>query len=99
MGKDLSIPLEMAELLHATLGPIAASLRSEGNHWADTIEYIVDRYIEARDTHLGKIHGPGVRAEINHVTFGAVEEVLHHMDEMSTEREHFGMWAEEFKGA
>jgi len=96
---ELNIPLELAELLHATLGPLATSLRAEGNHWADTIDYIVDKYTRQRDAALYAAHGPSVKADINHATFKAVDSVLAHMDDMFDEKEHFGMWTDEFKGA
>lgn len=47
----ISIPLGLAELLHATLGPLAAVLTEQNHPWSGLVNRVVAEYVSARDEH------------------------------------------------
>lgn len=63
----LTVPLALAELLHATLGPLSADLTAEGHPWADTLQRVLDAYVDERADH----YGPNDEAEVFVTTMAA----------------------------
>lgn len=88
------VPLELAELLHVTLGPLNEVLRIEDHPWAALIGRVLDFYERGRDAHLAEAHGAGapeLAAEAMVAGVGIVESLV---DDAETE-EHFAMWDSE----
>jgi hypothetical protein len=74
-GGELSVPIELAELLHATLGPLAEILENEGHPWADMARRVLTEYTSQRNRLLKYVYGDSIVADIAHHTFRAVERV------------------------
>ena len=72
---ELSVPVELAELLHATLGPLADVLEDEGHPWAEMAKRVVSEYTSQRNRLLKYVYGESIVADIAHHTYRAVEKV------------------------
>lgn len=100
MNDDRSayIPVELAELLHVTLGPLGEVLSGEGHPWADMVKRVVAEYITGRDRSVFHLHGDNVLVDIAHFTSQAVNRVLALTDSAVHEAEHFLQWSDEVGG-
>ncbi len=94
----LSIPLELAELLHATLGPLSDALSEESHPWAPLVRKALDTYISGRDTFLVQEHGAHVLPEIEEATRQACTRVDELLTETVSEEEDFTKWGSELSG-
>lgn len=45
------VPLGLAEMLHATLGPLSVVLEEENHPWAPLVRSVLSEYVSARDEH------------------------------------------------
>lgn len=50
-----SIPLGIAEILHATLGPLASVLEEENHPWAGLVKRVVREYVAVRDEYCSEL--------------------------------------------
>ena len=98
------IPLELAELLHATLGPLGDVLERENHHWAPIVKKVLSEYIGSRDRLLCQLHGHDILPEISHHTYLASEQVCDLTRSAITEEwmreadDDFSKWTEEVSG-
>lgn len=98
MPESLHIPLELAELLHATLGPLADVLESEGHAWATLIRRVLSAYVDGRDDKLVAQYGIGVLGEAKVCTLQVAEAVCAMVNELTMEEVDFDIWAGEVQG-
>lgn len=96
--KLLYVPLELAELLHATLGPLGEVLERDGHSWAQMVRRVLDEYTRSRNSMLSHIHGDRVISEVTHQTFLASERVCELTDMAIREEEDFLRWSAEVDG-
>lgn len=96
-ARIIYIPIEIAELLHATLGPLAEVLDGENHHWVPMIRKVLAEYTQQRDKFIRAIHG-NISAEIAHHTYLASEKVCGMTELALREEEDFSKWAEEVTG-
>lgn len=94
----LFIPLELAELLHATLGPLSEILDKENHPWSAMVRRVIEEYTHQRNRFLTPIHGNSVVAEISHHTYLASEKVCELTDSAISEAADFLQWANEVGG-
>jgi hypothetical protein len=92
------IPIRLAELLHATLGPLSEVLEREDHPWTPMVRKVLSEYCHERNGFLVEIHGPSVLSEIGHQTFLASERVCDLTDYALREEEDFSRWREEVEG-
>lgn len=95
---DLHVPLDLSELLHATLGPLAETLEQEGHHWAPMVKRVLGEYTRLRNAALRATQGRDVTAEVAHITFLASEKVCALTEKAVTEEQDFIRWAAEVDG-
>lgn len=98
MSESLHVPLELAELLHATLGPLADVLEAEGHAWAPLIRRVLKAYLDGRDDKLLQQYGPGVLGEARVCTVQVSEAVCALVNELAMEEVDFSMWDSEIQG-
>jgi len=91
----LQIPLGVAELLHATLGPLSDVLDAEDHPWAPTIHLVLSEYIRLRNTAVGTES----LALANHATYLAAERVCELTRSAVRDEEDFRRWAAEMDTA
>jgi len=94
-GDDLSVPIELAELLHAALGPLADVLEEEDHPWAAMARRVLDEYTFRRNRLLKYIYGESIAADIAHHTFQACEKVCELTDSAVREAVDFVKWSSE----
>lgn len=94
---ELRIPLHLAELLHATLGPLCEVLDSDEHDWVPMIRRVLSEYVSLRDQHLVALYGPGVTGEICKHSYNASEMVCALTRVEIAEAKHFVQWDVEFK--
>ncbi|MFM8798726.1 MAG: hypothetical protein ACKODT_07200 [Fluviibacter sp.] len=97
MNENVNLPLDLAELLHVTLGPLADVLAEEGHRWAPMVKRVLSEYTELRDMVLTEIYGFDAIAAIDRTTVLACERV-YEMVTSDVENVDFGMWASELGG-
>ena len=97
-NQPLYLPIELAELLHATLGPLSEVLERENHHWAEVVRRVLAEYVAGRNQILTHIHGDKVMLEVAHETFVAAEKVCLISDLAISEEEDFIRWREEVDG-
>ncbi|OQZ87920.1 hypothetical protein BST11_25495 [Mycobacterium alsense] len=90
------IPLPLAEMLYATLGPLAETLAAENHPWAALAERVLEAYKTGRNDQLVAMYGQGVIPEISKVTQQVADAVCGVVAEMADEEMDFAMWAGEF---
>lgn len=90
------LPLPLAEMLHATLGPLAEVLAAEGHAWAPLLDRVLEAYRAGRDDQMVKKYGPAVIPEVDIVTAQVAEAVCSVVSELASEEVDFMMWASEF---
>lgn len=93
---NLQVPLPLAEMLHALLGPLGEQLTREGHSWAPFVSRVVDAYTQGRDDHLSDTHGPAVLRDIDVCTLQVADKLCGWVAEMASEEEDFDLWAREF---
>lgn len=98
MPESLHIPLELAELLHATLGPLADVLESEGHVWVPLIRRVLSAYVDGRDQKLAGQYGVGVLGEAKVCTLQVAEAVMAMVNELTLEEVDFDLWTNEVQG-
>lgn len=91
----LEVPLDIAELLHATLGPLADVLEAESHPWAPTLHMVLHEYVKLRNSALGPALGP----DISHITYLAAERVCDLTRNAIRDEEDFRRWASEMDAA
>lgn len=96
-GRVFYIPIELAEMLHATLGPLADVLEEENHQWVPMLRKVLSEYTRSRDRFLTGVHGD-VIAEIVHHTYLAAEKVCGMTKSAIIEERDFSKWAAEFTG-
>lgn len=94
--EQLQIPLALAEMLHAILGPLLGQLEGEGHSWVPILKRVLEAYGVGRDDILISRHGVGILSEIDGATRDAAEQLCEWVSEMAREEEDFKLWAEEF---
>jgi hypothetical protein len=94
----LHIPLALAEMLHAVLGPLAEQLSAEGHAWAELTSRVVTEYTERRNATLVAAHGPSALTEIRDELFLASERVCELSTLAVNEASDFVAWAAEVIG-
>ena len=92
------IPLRLAELLHATLGPLAEQLAIEGHSWEPMVRRVLAEYTELRNAILRQTHGSSVLADIKHETFLASEWLCTLTTLAVNEAADFVTWTSEVEG-
>lgn len=97
MSENPNIPLHLAEMLHATLGPLYAQLHEEGHVWAPLVKSVLDEYTHRRHLALDGIYGADAPDMICRVLQAAAEEVCNMSDRPVQERD-FAMWSSELGG-
>jgi hypothetical protein len=90
------IPLELAELLHAALGPLSEKLEEEDHPWSTMVTRVLSEYTEARNRIMREAHGDSVIAEIAHQTYLAAERVCSMTEMALGEERDFAKWTAEF---
>lgn len=94
----LYVPIELAELLHATLGPLSEVLDREGHHWAEVVKRVLAEYVAGRNQIIRHLHGDEAILDVAHETFIASEKVCLISDLAVSEEEDFLRWREEVDG-
>lgn len=89
------IPLELAELLYVTLGPLSEVLQDDNHKWAPIVKMVLRAYREGRDDMLGKMYGDRVLEDIDLCTFLVSEQLVKWVSELSGEQTDFDKWAQE----
>lgn len=90
------IPLELAEMLHVTLGPLGELLEEEGHPWAGLVTRVLEQYLAGRDqTVFDNYLGEVGFEQIADTTRAAAERVCALTDAAVIEAEHFLCWADE----
>jgi hypothetical protein len=92
---NFHIPVELAELLHATLGPLGDVLEQEGHRWSPTVRRVVSEYVRARNEFLAAHHGRGATVDVLTHTEEAAERVCALTESALREEEDFFRWSEE----
>lgn len=98
MHKLLYLPIELAELLHATLGPLADTLERESHPWSPMVKKVLREYTDSRDRIMIHLHGSSVIPQIAHHTYLAAEKVCGMTSAAIREEEHFTRWSAEVNG-
>lgn len=88
-------PIELAELLHATLGPLGDVLEKENHHWAAIVRRVLLEYIRERNGFISDTYGSNAIPHVNHLTFLASERVCRVTDLAIAEEIDFAQWAGE----
>ena len=94
----LFIPIELAEMLHATLGPLAEILDKENHHWSPMLRRVIEEYAHQRNRFLTSMHGDTVFPDLAHHTYLAAEKVCELTDSAISEAADFLQWATEVEG-
>lgn len=97
-GRQLYIPIEISELLHSTLGPLADILERDGHNWSPMVKKVLDEYTRLRNGFLTHVHGHEIISEITHQTFLAAEKVCELTESAIREERDFMAWAQEVDG-
>lgn len=95
---DIQIPLQLAELLHVTLGPLTETLKEEDHPWVGLALMVLAAYREGRDRELEKAYGVEVVADIDLCTYRVSEQLCNWASEMAGEETDFEKWAKELGG-
>lgn len=93
--QQLLVSLGLAELLHATLGPLADQLIREGHPWAPMLRRVLNEYTSERNSSLVQAHGTSVISEISHATYLASERVCSLTERAVDEERDFIRWRAE----
>jgi len=97
-GRLMYVPIELAELLHATLGPLSEVLDREDHPWTPMVRMVLSEYSRERNRLLTHLHGENAVAEIAHHTYLASEKVCELTDYALQQEEDFSRWREEVEG-
>lgn len=92
---EIRIPVEVAEMLHVTLGPLSEVLKQEGHPWAPMVEKMLHDYTRARDAVVSREHGASGLAEVHEITTEACNTVLDKVSDAILEGMDFVQWHEE----
>ena len=95
LGQPMYLPIELAELLHATLGPLSEVLDREDHPWTPMVRRVLSEYSRERNRILIDLHGERVLPEIAHHTFLASERVCLLTHYALEEEGDFKRWREE----
>lgn len=91
----LRIPLELAELLHATLGPLGERLKDEGHPWAELVQRVLEAYRMGRDSSVMTQYGLSALQDMHMVTVAVSEQVCRFVEEITVEEVDFNAWSKE----
>ena len=94
----LLLPLPLAELLHATLGPLCIALENESHAWAPLVRRVLGAYTDGRDDMMTVMYGPSILQDVAMVTVEVADELIKLVDEMSATERDFEKWSDELNG-
>ncbi len=94
----MCLPIDLAELLHATLGPLSEVLDREDHPWTPMVRKVLSEYSRERNQIMIDRHGEQVLPEIAHQTFLASERVCLLTHYALQEEGDFIRWREEVEG-
>lgn len=97
MDENIQIPLQLAELLHVTLGPLTEVLKDEDHSWAPLISMVLRAYREGRDRELVKEYGDSIVRDIDLCTYLVSEQLCEWSRELAGEETDFDKWAHEIE--
>ena len=89
------VPAELAEMLHATLGPLGDVLDAEGHRWSPIVRKVLAEYVQRRNRFVKKSYGMSAIADFNHLTYLASESVCRMTDSAIAEEVDLEQWDRE----